>query len=145
MFTRLSKADFTTLEGAWAATPSLMCDKTGTDSALNKQDGRSFFLSVRSKVVNQATTTEYFDYPKCVLDAVNSEWACQMFLPDRALQTDGYARFDQPGIIKGYYVTPYIPGIEIISLSTALDTNNVSGSMSLALGAMVTGILATMF
>ena len=141
MFTRLTNADFTKLEGAWAATP--MCDKTGTDSALNKQDGRSFFLSVRTKVVNQATKIEYFDYPKCVL--TGDEWACQMFLPDRALQTEGYARFDQPGIIKGYYITPYIPGIEIISLSTALDTNNVSGSMSLALGAMVTGILATMF
>jgi len=68
-----------------------------------------------------------------------------MYLPLRDKQTAGYARFDAPGIIKGYYVTPYLPGIEPISFATAIETNALAGSTSLALGAILTGILATMF
>ena len=146
MFLRLAKADFTTLADAWKNT-ALMCDKTDGSytGELNLMDGRSYFLSVRTKVVDQGSKIVYFDYPKCTLDAPNSNYACSMFLPARASQTAGYARFDQPGVIKGFYVTPYIPGVELIALSTATELNSASGAMSLVTGAVVTGILATMF
>ena len=68
-----------------------------------------------------------------------------MFMPARALQTVGYARFDQPGVVKSYYVTPYIPGVDILGLSTAVETFAGSGASGLAASAVVFGLLATMF
>lgn len=73
MFYRLSATDFTdTFEKAWENT-DLQCDKgTGTsgESAINKQDGRAYQLSIREKRVNEDASSgnkQLFDYPSCTL------------------------------------------------------------------------------
>ena len=118
MFYRLSAADFTTLEGAWDNT-ALQCDKNESGTSLNKQDGRAYQLSIRNKKLDltSASLIEYLDFPKCTLST--NDWVCQMYLPKREKQTDGYPRFDVPGVVQGYYIAPYIPGVKELALSKA--------------------------
>lgn len=149
MFLRLTAAQFTTMEAAWSNT-SLKCDVSGPSSALNFMDGRAYYLSVRTALIDKSssTTYPYFDYPQCTLNASTDTYSCQMFMPARALQTAGYAAFDQPGVVKAYFVTPYIPNVEVLALATSQETFGASSAVWLsapAVGALVAGIFATMF
>ena len=38
-----------------------------------------------------------------------------MFLANEAKQVNGYPNFREPGVISGYYVSSYIPTVEILS------------------------------
>ena len=146
-FYRLKKADFTTFEGAWEATSTTQCD-TAASPGLNKQDGRAFQMSIRSKKMTLGSKLQYFDYPKCTLNTANSahEWACQMYLPLRAKQTDSYPRFDDKSVINGYYVSSYLPSLKDVSYAKSTELITASGSVQIAQGvALVTGILAVMF
>ena len=81
MFLRLSAEDFdNTLSKAWDD-PSLQCDKGTAAAGLDKPDGRSYFLSVRTKTVDMtnAAKIKYFDYPECTLNT--DDWNCQLYLP----------------------------------------------------------------
>ncbi len=53
------------------------------------------------------------DYPN--LNELNTDWNCQMYLPLKNQQTAGYPRFEQPGVISGYYFASYFPGVKEIS------------------------------
>ena len=44
-----------------------------------------------------------------------------MYLPERSEQTDGYPRFDMPGVIFGYFVNSYAPGVKEASFLYAKD------------------------
>lgn len=58
---------------------------------------------------------EYMDYPSCALDGTSDDWYCQMFLPPRDKQSDGNARFEEPGVLTGYFIASYIPDQEQLS------------------------------
>ena len=66
---------------------------------------------------------EYLDYPSCTLtgggtaDDVNGYWTCLMYLPKRNQQSDGYPRFDYPGVMNVYFVASMLPNSEEISYS----------------------------
>ncbi len=129
MFYRLAKADFATFEKAWDNT-DFQCDKgtaTSGSAALNKQDGRAYQMSIRDKRVNEQDPEmlEYFDYPKCAAVSGN-DWNCQMYLPLKDKQTPGYARFEQPGVVSGYYVASYFPGVKEIALAKSTQVNKVA-------------------
>ena len=155
MFYRLAAADFTAFEGAWANT-ALTCDKKTADvpaAATELIDGRAYQLSIRDKRVNTDSDAanlnlEYFDYPKCALGSGDEadDWQCQMYLPLRDKQTEGYPSLDQPGVITGYYVSSYFPGVDIISYAKSTQLYGASsGDMALtaasALALTVTALL----
>jgi len=130
MFYRLAKADFATFEKAWDNT-AFQCDKgtaTSGSAALNKQDGRAYQMSIRDKRINEQDSEmlEYFDYPKCAAVSGN-DWNCQMYLPLKDKQTPGYARFESPGVVSGYYVASYFPGVKEIALAKSTQVNKVAG------------------
>jgi hypothetical protein len=154
MFYRLAAADFTTFEGAWeksgTASGSLQCDRAGKAGALNKQDGRAFVAAIKAKKVypGGANKVKYFDYPNCTLDTANSayEWKCQLYLPAKAKQTAGYPRFEEPGVIIGYYTSSYLPSLKDVSYAKSTEVIQSTGAADLAKGlALVTGVLAVMF
>jgi len=114
-------------------------------------DGRAYQLSIRNKRINTDPAggmLEYFDYPKCALGTgtESDDWQCQMYLPLRDKQTEGYPRLDQPGVITGYYVSSYFPGVDIISYSKSTQLYGASsGDLALtaasALALTVTALL----
>jgi len=120
MFLRLAATDFDLkLKVAWD-NAALQCDKGEVSGmSINKQDGRAYFLSVRDKKVDMTSISKvkFFDYPECTLST--NDWNCQIYLPQRSKQTDGYPRFDTPGVVQGYYFAAYIPGIKELGMSTA--------------------------
>ena len=61
-----------------------------------------------------STTIQYLDYPFCAQDG--DVWYCQLYMPLRSEQTDGYPRFDYPGVITAYYIASLIPDMEDLSL-----------------------------
>lgn len=138
---RLKKAEFTTFDAAWAGV------NTGT---CTKQDGRVWhnYVSVLAgsyKDVGTGTLHEYFDYPKCVLNT--NEWTCQMYLPSRSKQTDGYPALDIPGVITGRFVASYVPGVELLSftkVTTAIVTTGATSTTAYA-SAIVAAIASLMF
>lgn len=65
---------------------------------------------------------EYLDWAHCEEDNIdNSVWACQIFFPAEDQQSDGYAAFREPGVITGYYVSSYLPGMPDLSYSKVTD------------------------
>jgi len=153
MFYRLAAADFTAFEGAWKNT-ALTCDKKtgGNPSAATEMiDGRAYQLSIRDKRVNTNAAggmLEYFDFPKCALGTADEadDWQCQMYLPLIDQQTPGYPRLEQPGVITGYYVSSYFPGVDIISYSKSTQLYGASsGDLAMtaasALALTVTALL----
>jgi len=50
-----------------------------------------------------------------------------MYLPLKDKQTPGYARFEQPGVVSGYYVASYFPGVKEIALAKSTQVNKVAG------------------
>ena len=118
-FYRLKEADFTTFEGAYENT-ALKCDKKAASNPLaastDKMDGRAYQLSIREMRVNEGPAgkmVKMFDYPSCALNG--DVWNCNLYLPAKAKQTDSYPAFIQPGVITGYYVSSYFPGVKLIS------------------------------
>ena len=58
-----------------------------------------------------------------------------MYLPLKAKQTDGYPTFEQPGVISGYYVASYFPGVKEIAMAKSTQVNKVAAGAQLTLTA----------
>ena len=68
-----------------------------------------------------------------------------MYLPLKAKQTAGYPRFEQPGVVNGYFIASYVPTQERVSLTKAQEFIDSSGMQLAAGAALVAGITALMF
>ena len=68
-----------------------------------------------------------------------------MYLPARAKQTAGYPRFDQPGVLNGYFIASYVPDQEKVGLSKAQEFYNASMRLTAGTALVVAGITALMF
>lgn len=66
---------------------------------------------------------EYLDYPYCEQrdentgeeSATGNHWYCQLYLPSKETQTDGYPALVMPGVMTGHYVASYIPDDKLFS------------------------------
>ena len=113
LFYRLSADEFDGLETAWTDVPL-------QDTNQNTQDGRCYYNYItESSYANLSngygTGTEYLDYPSCARDGTTDDWYCQLYLPKRDKQSQGNARFDEPGVLTGYFIASYIPDMESLS------------------------------
>ena len=113
LFYRLSSSDFDGLETAWTDVPL-------QDTNQNTQDGRCYYnyitgVSYANRADGYGTGKEYLNYPSCARDGTSDDWYCQMYLPARDQQSNGSARFDEPGVLTGYFIASYIPTLEQVS------------------------------
>jgi hypothetical protein len=83
------------------------------------------------QITADSTTIGYLDYPSCSQGA-GYVWYCSLFMPLRSEQTDGYPRFDYPGVITAYYIASLIPDMEDLSLlKTTGLVYNADGATSM--------------
>jgi len=68
-----------------------------------------------------------------------------MYLANEAKQVDGYPAFRDPGVISGYYVSSYIPTVEILSYSKVTQVIQSTGATDLAMaGTALAALVATL-
>ena len=139
---RLSSTQFASFATAWE-------DTAITDTTANLKDGRCWYnyLDGASLAVDSASlaNVEYLDYAYCARST--NDWTCQLYLRNTDDQADGYPAFVTPGVVTGYWVASYLPGVEILSYSEVTDFivyDNAMGVTAVA-GAFVAGIMALMF
>lgn len=135
------------METAWA-------DQAILDSNTGEQDGRAYHTYITGASISDtsATGTTYLDHPYCEYDvtggALYSLITCQMYLPLRDQQTDGYPRFDQPGVLTGYYIGSFIPTQEDMSfqkVTQLIQNTDWATTTSSSLIALVAAISAISF
>ena len=154
---RLSKTEFATLDSQWTPTSyiarSAFC-YDASNAAACKKDGTTYWrylhgLAGAYKNVATATNKEYFDYPKCVLDAATdvNTWTCQMYLPSRAKQTAGYPALDTPGVFTGRFFASYIPDVHELTTTkvTAYQSGEGATQTTAFASIMVAAIASLMF
>ena len=81
-------------------------------------DGRNYQFTIASQIIDQTDGSlfEYLDWAHCEEDGTDqSVWACQIYFPAVEEQTEGYAAFQAPGVITGYYVSSYLPNLPDLS------------------------------
>ena len=117
---------------------------------MNEKDGRCWYNTVldgNSLLIDDGVSTniEYLDYASCTRST--NDWTCQLYLRDSEEQEDGYPAFVTPGVVTGYYISSYLPGIEELSYSKVTDFLVYDGAMSVTTyaAAILAGIASLMF
>ena len=99
---------------------------------------------------------EYLDYAFCTAtgnavandgDGDEDYWICQLYLPKRSEQVDGYPRFDYPGVIKGHFINSVLPTLEEVSYSSVtsfLQSQGVNSTTTYA-AALLAAVSTLMF
>lgn len=137
---RLSDSQFESFKTAWE-------DTAIVDTNVNEKDGRCWYNNISGYWVDDTDSAniEYLDYASCALSG--EEWTCQIYLRNEADQEDGYPAFITPGVVTGYWVASYIPGVEKLSYSEVTDFLVYDGAQGVTafVGAVVAGIATLMF
>ena len=146
---RLSKTEFESFATAW--TDMTYIETTDTTFT---QDGRCYYTYLATLGIKNVAVgaRDMLDYAYCNATEDSNSWTtfwtCQMFMPLRDQQIDGYSRMDIPGVITYSIFNSYIPDTEELSLIqlSAMSPGSSAGADSVtAFAAIAVAAIAAMF
>ena len=140
---RLSADDFANFRTAWADTDIV-------DTNVNEKDGRCWYNTVLNGDSldidsSDSAMLSFLDYAYC--DRDDNDWTCQLYLRAEDEQEAGYPAFRTPGVVTGYYISSYLPGVEELSYSEVTDFLVYDSAMGVTTyaAAILAGVASLMF